>query len=90
MAVLLLLAVAVPRLLPSRAPHPVARPAADSLAVDQVAALRLDQAANPRAVGDYLLPNAAALTQFGSTYGDASWNYDPSWWTENNDATLGG
>lgn len=49
-------------------------PSADDALADEMA-----QNATPQSAGDYLLPNAAALTGFASAYSDASWQYDPTW-----------
>jgi hypothetical protein len=46
---------------------------------DETLAYEMAQNATSRSAGDYLLPNAAALTGFTSAYGDASWQYDPTW-----------
>ena len=56
---------------------------------DQADTLRLAEATSPDAVGDYLLPNTTALTQFASAYSDTSWDYDPDW-AVNSDASTGG
>jgi hypothetical protein len=42
-------------------------------------AYKLAQQTTPRAIGDYLLPNAGALREFAFAYTDASWQYDPDW-----------
>jgi hypothetical protein len=59
-------------------------PVSDTLASyrqddDETDALRLAEAVSPDAVGDYLMPNTSALTQFDTTYSDASWDYDSDW-----------
>jgi len=69
-------------------------PANDGIAfyqmhADQADTLRLAEATSPDAVGDYLLPNTTALTQFASAYSDTSWDYDPDW-AVNSDASTGG
>ena len=94
----LLVAAAIPlaNRIPSRSANRAARRAStfDGIALyqmdaDQADTLRLAEATNPDAVGDYLLPNTMALTQFASAYSDTSWNYDPDW-AVNSDASTGG
>jgi hypothetical protein len=46
---------------------------------DAAIAYRLARQNYPHAVGDYLLPGSGTLTEFASTYSDASWQYDPYW-----------
>jgi hypothetical protein len=55
---------------------------------DQTDALRLAEAVNPDAVGDYLMPNTSTLAQFADTYSDASWDADSDW-TAGSDASTG-
>ena len=55
---------------------------------DQADALRLAEATNPDAVSDYLLPNTSTVTQFASSYSDASWDYDSDW-SSNSDGSTG-
>jgi hypothetical protein len=46
---------------------------------DDALAYQLVQTGTPRSAGDYLLPNAAALSGFTSSYGEVSWQYAPQW-----------
>ncbi len=52
---------------------------------DETDAAGLADAVNPDAVGDYLMPNTSALTQFAATYSDASWDYDSDWTASSED-----
>jgi hypothetical protein len=54
---------------------------------DETDALTLADAVSPDAVGDYLMPNTSALTQFTATYSDASWDYGSDW-TASSDASA--
>ena len=49
------------------------------LSMDEAGAYQIAQETEPEEIGDYLMPNAAALTDFVSAYTDASWHYDPGW-----------
>src|SRR5262245_14013266 len=40
---------------------------------------QIAQGTPSREVGDYLMPDAAPLREFASSYTDASWQYDSSW-----------
>ena len=57
----------------------VARHGWPQQSADAAMAYQLARQDAPHAVGDYLLPGAGTLTEFASSYSDASWRYDPYW-----------
>jgi hypothetical protein len=47
--------------------------------LDEAVAYKIAQSSLTESAGDFLLPDTRALTEFSSTYIDASWHYDPYW-----------
>ncbi len=65
--------------LASRGSPVLARLGWQEQSTDESLSYQLAEETTPGAVGDYLLPNAAAVMRFASAYTDASWQYDSYW-----------